>query len=364
MRAIIRTALVSIFLVNHATHASEPSNDKLWKSRGIISMSSVSSYPSAILNTLHNFTATIVLTSPIGSIPAKTWISFDDGPMVEVDDELNLESIRSAYSRTSVKRDEVRGLLEPFSFESPYVDPVCVFNGTIVEATVTGPSTLSCESPAIDRTQGAGVPLRISSNGGHDVTNSEIFVYLSSQDRGTLLLDPNHGPSSGGTRVLVTGITSGPIVDGTRALCRFGTHISPAIEVGSNGEFVGCVSPPRYKNEHNSSVSVDVSMVGQSTVFSGVQVAFRYDDDIAISSLHPSSGAVVGGTRVNIRGGPFQNPDEIVCRFGDQVVDATYHDVTAISCISPYLRWIDEIQRMSVFTMALTPEIQSISATV
>lgn len=358
--------ILSILLFNsqcHESYASDPSNfnDDV---RNPLANSTASSYPAAILNGIHNATVKIVLTSPIGSIPPKTWISFDDGPMVEIDDELTLESIEAAYNRTMGKHGQASGLLEPFSFESPFADPICVFNGTVVKATITGPSTISCVSPTIDRTQGAGVPMRISSNGGHDLTSLDVFVYLSSQDRGTLLLEPNHGPSSGGTRVHVKGITSGAIVDGPRALCKFGNHISHAIEVGSRGEFVVCISPPRSVNEYVVTVPVDVSMLGQSSVFSGEKVVFRYDEDISVSSLSPSSGVVIGGTQVNIHGGPFQNPDEIVCRFGEKTVDAIYHDMTAISCISPNLGWIEEVQRVSIFTMAVNPEIQTISATV
>jgi hypothetical protein len=360
--AIPTVIYVILLLIWHhpSSYASEPSNDDL----SVVPEITASSFPNVVLNGIHNATAKIVMTSPVGLIPAKTWISFGDGPMVEIDDELTPESIEAAYNKTVGKSGQASGLLEPFSFESPFVDPVCVFNGTIVKADVTGPTTISCQSPAIDRTQGAGVPLRISSNGGHDLTSSDTFVYLAAQDRGTLLLEPNHGPSSGGTRVHVRGITSGAIVGGPLALCKFGNHISYATEVGLNGEFVLCLSPSRSENGHAVTVPVDVSMLGQSSVFSGEQVVFRYDEDIAVSSLNPSSGVVIGGTQVNIRGGPFHNPEEIVCRFGEKTVDAIYHDVTAISCISPYLDWIEEVQRVSIFTMAANPEIQTISATV
>ena len=276
MISFITATIISILLLNshyhyHATYASasasEPSNDDLPNSQSVLPMSTASPFPTVILNGIHNVTTKIVLTSPIGSIPAKTWVSFDDGPLVEIDDDLTLESIEAAYNRTMGANFHSSDVLEPFSFESPFVDPVCVVNGTIVKANIIGPSTISCVSPAIDRTQGAGVPFRISSNGGHDVIALDTFVYLSSQDRGTLLLDPSHGPSSGGTRVYIKGITSGTIVGGPQALCKFGNHISHAIEVGSNGEFVVCVSPPRSENEQAVTVPVDVSMLGQSSVF-------------------------------------------------------------------------------------------------
>ncbi|KAL7542925.1 hypothetical protein ACHAXR_012222, partial [Thalassiosira sp. AJA248-18] len=370
MRRPFLAPLVSILLLRSSNPASAAalSSEKSRNRRGLRNLEGgrtpTTSSPIVIPNAIRNATATIVLTAPSENIPAKTWISFDDGPLVEVDDDLSLQAIEEAYNKTVGKIDQRNSLLEPFSFESPYANPVCVFNGTIVKANVTGPSTLSCESPAINNTQGAGIPFQISSNGGHDVSSSEFFVYLSSQEREALLLNPNHGPSSGGTHVHVRGITSGPIVDGPSVLCKFGTHISDAVEIGPNSEYVVCSTPPQSANEYASSVTVDISMAGQSNVFSGVKVVFRYDDEFSISSLHPSSGVVVGGTRVRVMGGPFQNPDDIVCRFGEKAVDAIYHDAAEISCISPNLGWIDEVQRVSVFTMAANPEIQTISANV
>jgi len=377
----MKSFIVSILLllnpstVVNGNGSNTDNNDII--SEGILSpttTSTSSSYDAAavspiiIPNAINNATASIIRTEAVGDIPAKTWISFDDGPLVEVDDELSLEDIEAAYDKTAGYNQRFSKLLEPFSFESPYADPVCIFNGTmIVQATVTGPTTLTCESPPIDNMNGTAMPLYISNNGGHDVVPSpEVFVYLSSQEREALVIQPNHGPSLGGTRVVVRGITHGPIVDvdTSRALCKFGSHISHAIEVGEKGDYVVCSSPPRSANDHAPSVPVDISIMGQSNVFSGVQVVFRYDDEFSVASLHPSSGLVIGGTKVNIRGGPYQNPNEIQCRFGEKIVNATYHDVSEISCITPNLGWIDEVQRVSIFTMALNPEIQTISANV
>ena len=322
----------------------------------------LSSTPIVIPNAINNATAIIVHTEPVGDIPAKTWISFDDGALVEVDNNLSLEDQYFAYDKNAGKNERMAPLLEPF----PFVDPIsCVFNGTtIVKANVTSPKTLSCESPPSTKNArgGVSVPLHISNNGGHDVTTEEFFVYLSSQKRVPLVLTPNHGNE--GTRVVVNGIINGTtFIDGPRALCKFGRHISHAIEVGSNGDYVVCVSPPRSANNHASLVPVEISVRG-SNVFSGHHVVFRYDNEFSVATLHPSSGLVIGGTQVKIRGGPFNNPDEIQCRFGNKIVNATYHDVREISCISPSLGWIDEMQRISIFTMATNPEIQTISANV
>ena len=368
MKSLLLASFIIALLFNNSYGANTHPNRN--NQRNLHEDESSSSNTIVIPNAINNATATIIFTAPSGDIPAKTWISFDDGPLVEVDDDLSLEAIEGAYDKAVRKHadDNLQrhsySLLEPFSFESPYADPVCIFNKTIVKANVTGPTTLSCESPPIDNPRGAAVPFRISSNGGHDVSSARSFIYLAAQERESLVLEPNHGPSSGGTHVYVRGITSGPIANGPLALCKFGKHISDAIEVGSEGEYVVCLSPPWSANDYDRSVTLDISIAGQINVFSGVGVVFRYDDEFSISSLHPPSGLVIGGTNVAVRGGPFQNPDEIVCRFGTKVVAAKYHDLGEISCVSPNLGWIDETQRVSVFTMAANPSIQTIRANV
>lgn len=144
------------------------------------------------------------------------------------------------------------------------------------------------------------------------------FVYLISQQGEGFFLEPNHGPCSGGTKVYVKGITSGPLQEGVpNALCRFGSHIFHAYEVDRNGEYIVCISPAYSLNNFSSSVEVDVSVAGQSSVFTKVGVLFYYDNEFSVSSIEPQSGPVDGGTRVIVKGGPFgplRNPDELVCR--------------------------------------------------
>ena len=319
------------------------------------------------LNSIKNRTATIVRTSSHGSIPEKTWISFDDGStFFETDADLSRESIEDAFNKSIGSLPTApENEWEPFSFQSDYVSPVCIFNGTKVKANITGPMSISCTSPPSSNAQGGGTIFQISSNDGLDTTGSRFFVYLSSQRGESLYLQPNHGPSMGGTKVYVKGITSGPIFDIVpQTLCKFGDHVSYAAEVDKNGEYVACISPSHSVNGFASTVKVDVSVLGQSAVFTSVGVMFRYDNEYSVSSLKPTSGPVFGGTKVKIHGGTFHNSNELACRFGDKVVNASWHDTNEISCISPVLGWVDEIQRVSVFTMASNPEIQTVTANV
>jgi hypothetical protein len=295
MRWCLITPIVHILFYqtpNPWVCVAEPFNDE-----SNLPPSSASSFPIVIPNAINNVTATIVVTPAVGNASAKTWISFDDGLMLEVDDKLRLESIEAAYNKIARKKHQGSG--------DPFAHPVCVFDGKVVKANVSGPSTLFCEGPPTDNAKSASIPLHISSNDGLDGPTLGRFAYLSSQERRALHLNPNHGPPSGGTRVVVRGITGGPIVRGQQALCKFGSQISQAIEVDSNGEFVVCTSPPKSTNGHASSVPVDVSASGHSNIFSSMQVVFRYDDEFSLSSLYPASGLVIGGTKVNVRGGAF-----------------------------------------------------------
>ena len=367
--AAIISALVHHTLVNLGVCATEPFNND-----AIPVPIVASSFPLVIPNAIDNVTATIVHTPATGNVSAKTWISFDDGPMVAIDDGLRLQpeddSLETAYHKYS-RNMRIRHPEEPTFFDSPFADPICVYSDTIVKANVTGPTTLFCSGPdhandgdSSSSNGGSSMPLHISSMGNLDARTLGRFAYLSSLKRSQLQSFPSHGPSSGGTRIVIKNINNTTLVSGKRALCRIGTYISHAIEVGVEGDYVVCVAPSWSTNGYAHAVSVDVSVAGPSNYFSGRHVVFRYDGIYSLASLHPPSGLIIGGTEVKIYGGPFIYRDDIKCRFGEQVVKAVYHATAQISCISPHLGWIEEVQRVSVFTMAANPEIQAISATV
>jgi len=248
---------------------------------------------------------------------------------------------------------------EPFNFLSSYANPKCVFNHTeIVDAKVTSPTSVSCAAPPCRHPQGGGVLLQLSANSGFDVVDVGFFVYSATQ-KVPFRLEPNHGRKGGGTRVLAKGI-SGSFVRDVMPLCRFGSYTSRAVDINRDEGYVACISPPNSVNNFASSVAVDISLSGQ--VFTNFSVAFRYDEEVFVRSLHPSRGFASGGTDVQVLGGPFANSHELKCRFGTNIVNASFHDTNHISCLSPTLDQVHEVQKVSVFSMAHNPEIQSISA--
>ena len=253
--------------------------------------------------------------------------------------------------------------MQPFSFLSPYVDPLCVVDGKAFRANVYGSFNISC-SPATADDDDYAYPLVDWTEEDDDEICLENDPLVPQKD---LLLQPNHGPQSGGTRVKVSGIinteTSSSSSD-QLPLCRFGNETFPAIEVNWNSGYIVCTSPPSSSTGFASSIKVDISMAGDVDSFTDIGVIFQYDTDVVIKSLRPASGPVTGGTLIKVHGGPFQNRDEIICRFDEKDVIATYHDENEVSCVSPIFGWVDEVQRVSVFSMANSPEIQTISATV
>jgi len=190
---------------------------------------------------------------------------------------------------------------EPFNFLSSYANPKCVFNHTeIVDAKVTSPTSVSCAAPPCRHPQGGGVLLQLSANSGFDVVDVGYFVYSATQ-KVPFRLEPNHGRKGGGTRVLAKGI-SGSFVRDVMPLCRFGSYTSRAVDINRDEGYVACISPPNSVNNFASSVAVDISLSGQ--VFTNFSVAFRYDEEVFVRSLHPSRGFASGGTDVQVLGGP------------------------------------------------------------
>ncbi len=261
--------------------------------------------------------------------------------------------------RTKALEKHLNTSSNSFTFTSSYANPKCVFNHTdIVDAEITSPISVSCVAPPCGNPYGGGVLLQLSANYGVDVVDIGYFVYSRAQ-KTPFQLEPNHGRKGGGTKVLVKEI-SGSFLRDVMPLCRFGSYTARAVDVNSDEGYVVCISPPNSLNNFASFVAVDISLSGQ--VFSNFSVVFRYDEEVFVRSLHPSGGFASGGTEVQVLGGPFQNNYELKCRFGTNIVNASFHDVNHISCLSPILGQVHEVQKVSVFSMAHNPEIQTISA--
>lgn len=96
--------------------------------------------------------------------------------------------------------------------------------------------------------------------------------------------------------------------------------------------------------------------------FTRFNLTFTYEPPLFVTRIYPTSGDVGGGGLVTVTGGNFvPGVDQITCRFGDALSDATVLSTTAVTCPAPPLEPIREIQRVRVRSASLIPHVQRIS---
>ena len=200
-----------------------------------------------------------------------------------------------------------------------------------------------------DRVYGTTVSLRVSSN-GHDYSRSKTgFVY--SEQMGVDNIFPAHGFHK--TAVLIIGNS---FVRGPNLLCHFVDRtVFPELPIFHefgvpvynyiNSTHIECTVPPAMKSRK---VQVFVSVDGYLRKTNVQDVTFTYDVPITVHGAHPLSGPSRGNFSVIINGGAFQNSTDLNCRFGSEVVPATFVTSMQIQCLAPHRP--SGIHRLSVST--------------
>ena len=253
-------------------------------------------------------------------------------------EELYLETVTPALSPS------IGGVTTAIVIGGGVVDEgmqiVCRFNTTHANATIINESTITCKSPAANA-EGGAVPLSVSFNDGVDFVDGLDFLYTPGQKSEMMSLSPSHGPKTGGSRVVVSGLAGFGSV-GTASLkdltgiCRFGNVVVPAIGIFEDGTSMVCTSPP--KQEKSAAwVPVDAAYLPTKEALTSAGVIFIYDDNIDLHDIWPATGPLTGKTPVRIQGGPFivGPSDELLCRFGEQIVPGTWHSKSEIGCVAP-----------------------------
>lgn len=236
----------------------------------------------------------------------------------------------------------------------------CGFNNTLVRAEAVGLDILQCYSPSANNSGGM-VRLAIYRNGVEMTGKDNKFLYLPTTRSEALIINPNHGPDSGGTAVRVTGIPlSWSENYAFTGKCRFDEVIVNASIARDDPESIICVSPIKATE---SVVFVDVSLTGAIEDFTDIGAIYTYDDSISVFELKPNYGSVSGNTDVIIHGGTFPQyyHSETLCIFGDQVVTAKWLNQSNIVCKSPPLPPAYEVQNMAIYSMAWNYAVQTIS---
>ncbi|CAM9157522.1 unnamed protein product, partial [Ectocarpus fasciculatus] len=235
----------------------------------------------------------------------------------------------------------------------------CQFGaGEPIPATVISSGTLVCTASSLTASAGhsapknaftntsraeKGVEVRVSMNGVDFLPVNSSISFLYDDDMHVSSLVPDHGPATGGVRVLVRGSGFRP---DERLACRFGLQESAAEYI--RGDAIACLSPPQARV---STVLVSVTLNGQDyssrrqptlplpTDANGEDLGgalFTYTDRAAVTALAPDSGPTRGGTVVTVSGVNFAGSSNLLCRFGDLVMSAAVFLTTeTVTCVSP-----------------------------
>lgn len=185
-----------------------------------------------------------------------------------------------------------------------------------------------------------GAALRVTINGIDFAPTNTSVSFLYDDDMTVLALVPNHGPATGGVRVLVRGSGFRP---DERLACRFGLQSVYAEYV--RDDTIACLAPPQVRM---SKVFVSVTLNGQDftpeqapTVDSNGDDGytegplFTYTDRASVLSLQPNKGPTRGGTMVRVSGVNFADTSTMLCRFGAVVTTARFVSTEVITCMSP-----------------------------
>ncbi len=180
-------------------------------------------------------------------------------------------------------------------------------------------SMVVCTAPASNP---GNVSIEVSNN-GLDFTRTGLRFSF----RGALTfgLVPSRGPVVGGTVVTITGLeASGSDLH----RITFGSTFVP---VESTDEGLSTVVVPAGSGA--GVVSVTADEYGAEVV-----TQFEYDEAVHVESVKPSSGGMMGGTRITVTGRGF-NADEGFCKFGGRE-DTSTRIVSVLSsnrvvCITP-----------------------------
>ena len=188
-------------------------------------------------------------------------------------------------------------------------------------------------------------------------------------------IEPNSGPTTGETRVLVRlrNFDQELIPDYPHPNCRFGS-----VKYTVNATYVRCAPQPRKVGEreptqeerteiciqcenslpHNEDiVPFTVSLLGDFTDTLN-SVPFRFYINPSIIWIYPRYGPRDGGTLVEVFGTHFLNYDQnLRCAFGSREVKAKFVSDTKLECISPPS---DVIQKKLPFSVSFNNQQNSI----
>merc|ERR1711871_81469 len=108
--------------------------------------------------------------------------------------------------------------------------------------------------------------------------------------------------------------------DSSNSICRFGSKLSPAVLVNSDGNRAFTCKAPPVSNPGPVRVSL-----GHGSSFFAVPGQFYYYSHLAVQNIVPAMGPTIGSTRVNVTFTVDQQCRNVRCKFGNSVTSALGH---------------------------------------
>lgn len=306
-------------------------------------------------------------THVICSVPPRQRLSTTSGVFVSIDGFLRPDTehsiftyddpitISEVFPRSGPASGNFTVVIKGNSFKDTD-DLSCNFFGTsTVKALFVTATQIECTAPELAT---GNHPLTITTNGQDFSNEFKMIRFYESVIVDSLY--PISGPSkSTGADVHIFGSN---FFNSTEMVCKFDATLVPAYYITSHE--VRCKSPPIFERsdlqwialtEHTSGdgfnhypliadthdyplylselVDVEVAMNAQDFTTSGTK--YLYQDDVTINSLSSKSGLPTGNTPIFISGSGYVNTTQLSCRFGNQIVRASFLTRNLILCFTP-----------------------------
>jgi len=204
-------------------------------------------------------------------------------------------------------------------------DAKCKLNTLLLPATIVSDKIAIC-TVSKSTLAYSTFPIQISLNSGVEWSlpnHAATFQYYAAPYISSV--NPDFGSYLGGTIVNITGDN---FVNSPDLSCRFGNKYSQKV-IWISRTNVLCIAPETPPGK----VIVQVTVNGVD--YDAEQHFYNYVGKVRISSFFPPFGSTFGGTEVSIFGKNFISSENLVCTFGNKIVQAKFESNSFIKCISP-----------------------------
>ncbi len=214
-------------------------------------------------------------------------------------------------------------------------------SGAIVhQAVVTNvtDSDITVLTPAFPELTGLGatsVDVQVVLGVGTVLDSPNCFTYVASSAFVSICANPGTGPLNGGTQVTIQGGGFGIVPQAVQVFFRIGSTTLPGVVTAVTDSQITVITPAfTGLNPTVANVADIIVKIGASTTITSPNCFTFTSVSIppAVSSILPTSGTKLGGTRVTILGSGFSSPVQVF--FGSvqaEVVSVNFSQIIAIT---------------------------------